>query len=97
MKKYNNNSFSINDVNKEVIVHGWVNKKRNLGGLIFIDLRDRSGIVQLVINPESKCYNIAETIKSEYVIEARGIISKRENPNKNIETGDIEIIVSKIK
>ena len=52
MKKYDNNSFRITDINKEVTVHGWVSKKRNLGGLIFIDLRDRSGIVQLVVKPE---------------------------------------------
>ena len=76
MKKYNNNSFRIDDVNKEVNVYGWVQKKRNLGGLIFIDLRDRSGILQLVIKPDNKCYNTVDKIKSEYVIEATGIPSE---------------------
>ena len=97
MKTLNNNSFRIEDINKEVTVHGWVNKKRNLGGLIFIDLRDRSGIVQLVIRPEDETYEIANTLRNEYVIEASGIISERESKNKNIATGDIEILVSNIK
>ena len=97
MKTLNNNSFRIEDVNKEVTVHGWVNKKRNLGGLIFIDLRDRSGIVQLVIRPEDEAYEIANTLRNEYVIEASGIVSERESKNKNIATGDIEILVSNIK
>ena len=97
MKTLNNNSFRIEDINKEVTVHGWVNKKRNLGGLIFIDLRDRSGIVQLVIRPEDEAYEIANTLRNEYVIEASGKISERESKNKNIATGDIEILVSNIK
>ena len=97
MKTLNNNSFRIEDINKEVTVHGWVNKKRNLGGLIFIDLRDRSGIVQLVIRPEDEAYEIANTLRNEYVIEASGKISERGSKNKNIATGDIEILVSNIK
>jgi len=96
MKKYDNNSFRITDINKEVTVHGWVSKKRNLGGLIFIDLRDRSGIVQLVVKPEDSSYEIAESLRNEYVIEVTGVVSERESKNKNIETGDIEIIVSNI-
>ena len=96
MKKYDNNSFRITDINKEVTVHGWVSKKRNLGGLIFIDLRDRSGIVQLVVKPEDSSYEIAESLRNEYVIEVTGVVSERESKNKNIATGDIEIIVSNI-
>ena len=97
MKIYNNNSFNINDVNKEVIVHGWVSKKRNLGGLIFIDLRDKSGIVQLVVNPDNTCYEVAEALRNEYVIKVKGIVKERESKNKNIATGDIEIEVSDIE
>ena len=54
MKINNNNDFTIKDVGKEVLLHGWVMKKRDLGGVIFIDLRDRSGIIQLIVNPDNK-------------------------------------------
>ena len=93
MKKNNNNNFDIKNVGQKVNLYGWVAKKRNLGGLIFIDLRDRSGIIQLVIKPESKYYELAETLKNEYVIRAEGIILKRESVNKNIKTGEIEVNV----
>ena len=73
----------MDNVGEEVILNGWVQKKRNLGGLIFIDLRDRSGIIQLVIKPESSFYSLAESLKSEYVIEATGKVIERENKNKN--------------
>ena len=96
MKKFNT-EYSINNVGEEVILQGWASKVRNLGGLIFIDLRDRSGIMQLVINPDSKCYEIANKIKSEYVISVKGLINKRDNENKNIQTGNIEVVVSDIE
>jgi len=96
MKKYNNNCFNINNVNEEVTLTGWVSKKRNLGGLIFIDLRDRSGIIQLVVKPESKYYDLASSLKSEYVIEVLGTIVERENKNPRLDTGEIEVIVSGI-
>ncbi len=96
MKKFNNNSFNINDVNKEVELYGWVSKKRNLGGVIFIDLRDRSGIIQIVINPDNKYYEKAIELKSEYVIKVKGIIKERSNKNKNISTGDIELEVNSL-
>ena len=96
MKKFNT-EYSIKNINEEVNLKGWASKVRNLGGLIFIDLRDRSGIIQLVINPDSSCYSIATKIKSEYVISVKGVISKRSSINKNIETGEIEVIVSSIE
>ena len=96
MKLFNNNDFDIKDVNKEVNLKGWVSKKRNLGGLIFIDLRDRSGIIQIVVRPDYKDYNLVESIKSEYVIEVEGIIKERESKNPNIKTGDIEVIATNI-
>lgn len=97
MKKNMNTDFNIKDINKQVKLYGWVSKKRNLGGVIFIDLRDRSGIIQLIINPENSCYNIAQSLKSEYVIKANGTIKERENKNKNIPTGDIEVNISDIE
>ena len=96
MKKFNT-EYSIKNINEEVNLKGWASKVRNLGGLIFIDLRDRSGIIQLVINPDSSCYSIATKIKSEYVISVKGVISKRSSINKNIETREIEVNVSNIK
>ena len=93
MKKYNNAEFNINNVGCDVTLFGWVSKKRNLGGLLFIDLRDRSGIIQLVVRPDNDFYNIATNLKNESVIKVSGIIKERENKNKNIPTGDIEVIV----
>ena len=60
MKEFNNASFNIKHVNKEVTLYGWVSKKRNLGGVIFLDLRDRSGIIQLVVRPDNDCYEVAK-------------------------------------
>ena len=97
MKKYNNNDFNLTNVNQEVELYGWVSKKRNLGGLIFIDLRDRSGIIQLVIRPENKDYEIASTLKNESVIRVVGKIAERESKNTKIPTGEIEVIVNELE
>ena len=96
MKKIENNSLRLTDKDKEVTLYGWVQKKRDLGGVCFIDLRDRSGIVQLVAR-EGKCYEVASSLKSESVIKVKGIVSERESKNKNIPTGDIEIELSEIE
>ena len=96
MKKIENNSLRITDVNKKVTLYGWVQKKRDLGGVCFIDLRDRSGIVQLVVR-DGACYEVASTLKNEAVIKIDGIVLERESKNKNIETGDIEVEVSSIE
>ncbi len=95
--KVNNTSYNINNVGEEVTLYGWVNKKRDLGGLIFIDLRDRSGIIQLTINPSSDAYKIALDVKNEYVIKIRGMVAKRDKSNPNLKTGDIEVIVNYIE
>lgn len=96
MKKYNNSDFDVKNVGQTVELYGWVQKRRDLGGLIFIDLRDRSGIIQLVINPESSCYQEASTIKNESVLEVKGVIAKRQNPNDKLKTGQIEVIVEEL-
>ena len=97
MKKIFNNSISIQNVGNEVELYGWVQKKRNLGGLIFIDLRDRSGIIQLVVGPDNNFYELANNLKNEYVIKVVGIVIERENKNDKLDTGDIEIDVQKLE
>ena len=94
MKSFNNADFRIENVGQRVDLYGWVQKKRDLGGLVFIDLRDRSGIIQLVVRPESEYYDIATSLKSESVIKVIGEIAERENKNYKIPTGEIEVIVS---
>ena len=89
--------YNIENVGEDIIIKGWVARVRNLGGLIFIDIRNRSGLMQAVVRPESKYYDLAESLRSEYVIEVDGKIVERENKNKNIPTGDIEIDVSKLE
>ncbi len=97
MKTIMNNTLSISNVNEEVTVYGWVSKKRNLGNLIFIDLRDRSGIIQLSFRSGSNAYDIANTLKNEYVLRATGKVVERESKNPNLETGDIEINVEELE
>ena len=97
MKTIFNNSLNTTYLGKNVTVYGWVNKIRKLGGLIFIDLRDRSGIVQLSIKEGSNIYEIASDIKNEYVLKASGVVVERENKNLNIDTGEIEINVEEIE
>ena len=95
--KINNTSISKENVGEIVTLYGWVNKKRDLGGLIFIDLRDRSGLIQLVINPDSKIYDIASSLKNEYVIKVKGKVILRKEANKNLKTGEIEVEVNEIE
>ena len=97
MKKYNNAEFRIENVGEIVELYGWVQKKRDLGGLVFIDLRDRSGIIQLIVRPENKDYNIATSLKSESVIKVIGKIEERESKNPKLPTGDIEVIVESLE
>ncbi|KAA6351780.1 Aspartate--tRNA ligase [termite gut metagenome] len=86
------------DVDKEVVLSGWVQRSRKMGGMTFIDLRDRYGITQLVFNEEidiNLCEQ-ANKIGREYVIQIKGRVNERYNKNGNIPTGDIEIIVSEL-
>jgi aspartyl-tRNA synthetase len=90
--------LNISDVNKTVTLNGWVAKKRDLGGLLFIDLRDRYGITQIKIAPEKKeIYDIASKVGNEFVISVGGVVIERESKNKNIPTGEIEIEVQKFQ
>ncbi len=91
-----NTDYNIKNVGEIITLNGWVQKVRNLGGVIFIDLRDRSGVMQLVVRPESKSYDAATTLKNEFVIKVTGNVVAREKVNKNIPTGEIEVEVNDI-
>lgn len=97
MTKIKNGSLTIKDVGKTITLYGWVQKKRDLGGVIFIDLRDRSGICQLVIKDNSNYYDIATTLKNESVLKIKGLVCERENKNPNLPTGEIEIEVETLE
>ncbi|MBP6904073.1 MAG: aspartate--tRNA ligase [Bacilli bacterium] len=96
MRTHNNGELRINNVGENVVLAGWVAKKRNLGGLIFVDLRDRQGITQIVVKPENKNYSTLENVKNEYVIQVTGKVVERESKNKNIPTGEIEVDCAEI-
>ena len=89
----------ISDAGKEVTLSGWIQKSRDLGGMTFIDLRDRYGITQLVFNMDTNedLCNKARKLGREYVIRVSGTVAERSNKNKNIPTGDIEIIVGELQ
>ncbi len=97
-RTHNCGELRIADVNKLVTLAGWVQRSRNMGGMTFIDLRDRYGITQLVFNEEVDAALCEEANKlgREYVIQVTGTVNERFNKNKNIPTGDIEIIVNKL-
>ena len=98
-KKYRTHlceELDITDVGKEISVSGWVHRRRDHGGVIFIDLRDVSGILQLVFNPEYEAlFETAEKIRSEYVLSVTGLVRERPEGtiNKNMSTGEIEILI----
>ena len=89
----------ITDVGREVTVCGWVQRCRDLGQLIFIDLRDRTGIVQLAFNDKTdkEIFDKAFSCRSEYVLAAKGIVCERSSKNKDIPTGDIEVLVTDLR
>ncbi|MCD0123472.1 aspartate--tRNA ligase [Streptococcus agalactiae] len=86
-------------IGTSVTLKGWVGRRRDLGGLIFIDLRDREGIMQLVINPEEVSASVmatAESLRSEFVIEVSGVVTAREQANDNLPTGEVELKVQEL-
>ncbi|MDZ7755342.1 MAG: OB-fold nucleic acid binding domain-containing protein [Rhodohalobacter sp.] len=92
--------LTIDDKKKEVVLNGWVSKRRDLGGVIFIDLRDRYGITQIVFDEEnSELHSMAEDLRSEYVIGVKGVVLNRseETINPEMETGEIEVEVNELK
>lgn len=87
-----NTELNINNINQEVTLLGWVSKKRNLGSIIFVDLRDRSGIIQIKIQDLD---NVPD-IRNEYVLSVTGVVAKRETANPNLKTGEIEVVATHI-
>ncbi len=91
----------IEDVGEDVTLRGWVHRRRDHGGLIFFDLRDRYGLTQVVANPEesSEAHRVAETLRAEFVVEVRGVVRERPEGtrNPNLGTGDIEVEAVSIK
>ncbi len=101
MKKYNNGEFRKKDINKEYTVYGWVNKRRDMGGVIFVDLRDRSGFLQVVFNKSflKDDFSLAESLKNEYCIKVTGNLIARteEMINPKIDTGEVELMVEHLE
>jgi len=91
---HHNNQLTLKDRGQHVYLKGWASKVRNLGGLLFIDLRDREGITQLVVKPSNPAYETALKVRSEYVIEAEGVVIERSSKNLNLTTGEIEVDVT---
>lgn len=85
---------------EQVIINGWVNSHRDLGGLLFFDLRDREGVVQCVVEPADATmylYEEGKKLRSEFVVSVEGIVRARSNPNPKLSTGEIEILVTSIQ
>ena len=92
-------SVNIKSIDKRITVNGWVNTRRDHGGVIFIDLRDHTGVLQVVFNPDSEeTFKNAQNLRSEYVLELTGIIKKRLEGtiNKDMSTGEVELIVDEL-
>lgn len=89
----------LSDCSKEVTLFGWAQRQRDLGNLIFIDLRDRTGIVQLSFSDKTdrEVFEKAQSVRSEYVLALKGIVCERESKNKEIPTGDIEVAVTELR
>lgn len=99
LRTHNCGELEITKVNQEVILSGWVQKSRDLGGMTFIDLRDRYGITQLAFNMETNkdlCLR-ARKLGREFVIQIKGVVAERESKNKKIATGEIEIVVADLQ
>ena len=95
-RTHNNGELRLEHVGQVVELKGWVAKTRNLGGLVFIDLRDRYGITQLVANPETvsaEVLEVANKVRNEYVLAVKGTVAERQSKNPNMPTGDIEIVL----
>lgn len=91
-----NNELNINHIHQTVTLRGWVSKSRRMGGMIFIDLRDRFGITQLTVDQQSSVYELALTLRQEYVILVTGVVVERQSKNPALSTGDIEVQINEL-
>lgn len=91
--------FTAKDIDSKAVINGWIAKRRNLGGLIFCDVRDRSGIVQVVFNDDipEELFNKADSLRSEFVVGISGVVKKRESVNPDLPTGEIEIFADALE
>lgn len=100
-RTHNATGLTLEHAGEEVVLNGWVDNRRDHGGLIFVDLRDRSGIIQIVFNPElnEQAFHLAESVRSEYVVSCRGkVVARSEaNINPNLETGGIEVHIESME
>lgn len=101
MTRIYSNEVTLDTAGETVHLQGWVQKRRDLGGLIFIDLRDKNGLIQVVFNPDvsKEALTIADKIRTEYVVDIKGTVKKRDEKqvNKNIESGEIEVYAEEIE
>lgn len=99
LRTHNCGELRLEDIGKDVTICGWVQRSRDLGGMTFVDLRDRYGITQLAFNMETNAAlcKQARELGREYVLQATGTVTERSSKNKKIPTGDIEIIVKELK
>jgi len=101
MKQYNNGEFRASDVGKTLTVYGWVNRRRDMGGVIFVDLRDRSGLLQVVFNRSylKTSFDMAEKLRNEFCIKVTGeLVARGENEiNPNLSTGEVELMITELE
>ena len=98
-RSHNCGELSSKDIDKRVFISGWINKKRDHGGVLFIDLRDHFGITQCVVNSDNEIFSVLETLKLESVVKITGKVVKRslDTINKNLPTGEVEILSEKVE
>jgi aspartyl-tRNA synthetase len=91
--------LTMKDAGREAVLMGWVQKRRSLGGLIFADLRDITGLIQVVFDTDvsKEAFDKAETLRSEYVIAVRGKVRERESKNLEMATGEIEVYADELR
>ena len=94
-RTHHNGNLRLSNVNEKVTLVGWVAKRRNLGSLVFMDLRDRSGLVQLVF--DEKIAQEVKDVRNEYVLQVKGTVLERKDKNPKLATGDIEVKVEEVK